>query len=185
MDAVIDSKAWDEALARLMTFLAAMEIGGLEHRTEMAMKIVTQARQTFDPASGKTPVEETMSTANAMLRDWFSKALELPASQGQSLISAGLFALRVTHVGERWPDCVLNGDPPEELKRELRSIHAMTGPDLSISSMTPREMDYGPLEDIAGETWHRFAWAPLVRAAIIWTVIFFAALAIHDHFFLK
>ena len=35
MDAVIDTRAWDEALARLMTFLAAMEIGGLEHRLSL------------------------------------------------------------------------------------------------------------------------------------------------------
>jgi len=185
MDALNHTKAWDEALARLITFLAAMEIGGLEHRTQMAMKIVAEARQKHDPASGVTPVEETMTTATTMLRDWFSKAFDVPASEGHGLISAGLFAMRVSHVSERWPDCVLNGDPPAELKQELRSVHAMTGPDLSISSMTPREMDFGPLEDIAGETWHQFAWAPILRAAAIWTVIFFAALAIHDHFFLK
>jgi hypothetical protein len=48
--------------------------------------------------------------------------------------------------------------------------------------MTPREMDYGAMNH-AQETWHKFSWAPLVRAAGIWTAIFFVALYLHDRFF--
>ncbi len=49
--------------------------------------------------------------------------------------------------------------------------------------MTPRPMDFGAMETIAQETWHRFAWAPILRAAVLWTAIFFAALYAYDQFF--
>lgn len=75
-------------------------------------------------------------------------------------------------------------DLPNDLRQAFENVRAQTGPDLAFSSMTHREMDYGPLESLAQETWHRFAWAPLLKAVIFWTAIFFLALAIHDHFYL-
>jgi hypothetical protein len=51
--------------------------------------------------------------------------------------------------------------------------------------MTPREMDYGAMETIAQETWHKFSWLPLARTAGIWTAIFFFARYLHDRFFLQ
>ena len=64
----------------------------------------------------------------------------------------------------------------------LSRVSVRTGPDLAISSMTPREMDYGAMETIAKGTWHRFAWTPLLRAAGLWTAIFFVALYAYDRF---
>ena len=84
----------------------------------------------------------------------------------------GLVALEVTDAAARFPGSVLFGELPEALKALLAGVSVRTGPDLAISSMTPREMDYEGSE-AAQETWHKFSWAPLVRAAGIWTAIFF------------
>ncbi|HRJ72083.1 MAG TPA: hypothetical protein PLS03_07645, partial [Terrimicrobiaceae bacterium] len=90
---------------------------------------------------------------------------------------------RVSGASERWPDAVLNGPPAPELRRALADAVPRAAPDLAISRMIPREMDFGAMETLAQETWHQFAWAPLLRAAALWTAIFFAALYIYDRFF--
>jgi len=165
--------AWDEALARLLAYLTAMDIAGLEHRMRLAVDLVTRARENYDPAVGP-PVEAVMDLALKELTQWFAGVLP-PGAKGREL-ATGLMSFRVVHAASRWPDAVLSGSPPEELRAALAAASWRTGPDLSISSMTPRSMNYGAMESLAQETWHQFAWAPILRAAAIWTAIFFATL---------
>ena len=73
------------------------------------------------------------------------------------------------------------GEPPEALKALLAGSPCARARSCDLN-MTPREMDYGAMNH-AQETWHKFSWAPLVRAAGIWTAIFFVALYLHDRFF--
>lgn len=184
MDAVDAADAgWDEALSRLLTYFEAMDLGGVEHRTRCALQILSEARAA--PAPGGEPVERCMDRASEVLGAWFGEALGASGGQSPNKLAAGLLAWSVIGGSKSWGDVILAGPPPRALCEAFSGVRARTGPDLAISSMTPREMDYGPMENLAQETWHRFAWAPLLRAAILWTAIFFAALAVHDRFFLK
>lgn len=182
MDPVITNSAWDEALARLMAFLAAMHTGGVEHRTRLAMAIIDEARrqQEIDPTL--PPVEQTMKIAFRRLDEWFGQALEGVDMPSSRKVPAGIVGMRVTDAVARFPDVVLRADPPAEMKATLARVSFRTGPDLAISSMTPREMEFGAMETIAQETWHRFEWAPILQAAVLWTAIFFAALTTYDYF---
>lgn len=175
--------AWDEAMARLLAFFAALELGGVEHRTRLATRVLDEARRRHSQNPGLAPVETAMDVAAESLEQWFAEALESSDLPPASRVAAGLFALRVTDAATRWPDAVLAGEPPAELKAVLSRVSTSTGPDLAISSMTPRTMDYGAMEVIAQETWHQFAWAPIMQAAALWTAIFFVALYLYDAFF--
>jgi hypothetical protein len=184
MDALKNHEAgWDEALIRLLTYFEAMDLGGIEHRTRCALEIVNEARA--DSSAHASPVERCMDRAAQKLGEWFGEALGSSTGPTSNKLTAGLLAWKVTGGSEFWGDIILSAPPPQALRQAFSGVRAQTGPDLSISSMTSREMDYGPMENLAQETWHRFAWAPLLRAVILWTAIFFAALAIDDHFFLK
>lgn len=174
---------WDEALIRLLTYFEAMDLGGIEHRTRCALEILNEARA--DSSAHTSAVERCMDRAAQKLDGWFARALGPSASNSSNKLASGLLAWKVTGGSKRWGDVVLCAPPTPAVCEAFAGVRAQTGPDLSISSMTPREMDYGPMENLAQETWHRFAWAPLLRAVILWTAVFFAALAIHDHFFLK
>ena len=180
MDAVNSQSDWDEAIARLLAFFSTLRIGGVEHRVRVALRILEEARRRHEQDRSLAPVQVAMKVAEESLDRWLAKAI------GASLdrrIAMGLVALEVTDAAARFPGSVLFGEPPEALKALLAGVSVRTGPDLAISSMTPREMDYGAMETIAQETWHKFSWAPLVRAAGIWTTIFFVALYLHDRFF--
>jgi len=180
MDAVNIQSEWDEAMARVLAFFSAMRIGGVEHRVRVALRVLEEARRRCDQGCGLAPVEVAMDLAADSLDQWFAKAIEESADRR---VAAGVVALEMTDAAARFPNALLSGDPPGELKAMLVGVSVRTGPDLAISSMTPREMDYGAMETIAQETWHRFGWAPILRAAAIWTAIFFIALYAHDRFF--
>ncbi len=173
---------WDEALSRLMSFLAAMPIGGVEHRTRIALRIIDEARVRHARDAGKSPVEHAMQIALDRLEDWFAEALEGVDMPANRRVAAGIVGLRITDAPRKWPDAILGSTPPTDLKATLARVSFRTGPDLAVSSMTPRDMDYGAMESIASETWRRFEWAPILTAAAIWTVLFFAALTAYDRF---
>lgn len=172
-------------MSRLMAFLAALQIGGVEHRTRVALEMIDEARRLHAENPEVTPVEHTMQIAMQRIDEWFSAALDKVNIPTARRVAAGIVGLRVTDGAIRWPGTVLGGPPSAELKAAMARVSFRTGPDLAVSSMTPRTMDYGAMETIAQETLHRFEWAPLVRALILWTAVFFITLAIYDNFFLK
>lgn len=180
MDAIKTEALWDEALDRVLAYLAALNLGGVGHRTRLALSIVEEARRRHTQDSSVPPVELAMSLATQALDHWFGKAF---AGAAGNKVAFGLVAYRVTDAASRWPNAALVNEPPADLQQALASVSLRMGPDLSMSSMVSREMDYGALETIAHETWHKFAWAPLLRAVVIWTLIFFVALFTYEHFF--
>ena len=48
----------------------------------------------------------------------------------------------------------------------------MTGPDLNVSSMTPRHLDYGPMLDFARQTWHRWDAKEFFIALAFWAGVY-------------
>jgi len=180
VDAVNPQAEWDEAMARVLAFFSTLRIGGVEHRVRVALRILDEARRRHERDPSLAPVEVAMDVAADSLDRWFERAI---GGSPDRRVAAGLVALEMTDAAARFPNALISGDPPEELKAMLAGVSVRTGPDLAISSMTPREMDYGAMEAIAQETWHRFGWAPLLRAAALWTVIFFVALYAYDRFF--
>lgn len=175
----VKSAQWDEALSRLLTFLSSLEIGGVESRLRIAMRILDRARAT-NPSD---PVNATLALFQSEMDQWFAQALDDPAISADRRTALGLVALRLLPEPPDGLATFPTEPPPAELRAALKSISLRTGPDLALSSMTPQEMDFGAVEGLAQETWHQFAWGPLLRAAVIWTAIFFAALFAYDHFF--
>ncbi len=180
MDALDTEFIWDEALSRLIAYLTEMEVGGIEHRTRVALRLLDHARATVGHSH---PLEHAMSVAQGEMMAWFDEALgsvDLPANRK---LAWGLVAWRMADGPRRWPDAMLEAVPSEEIKQALAEVSLRSSPDLEVSRMVSRGMDYGAMETLAHETWHQFAWAPLLRAAAIWTAIFFAALYAYDRFF--
>jgi len=179
MDAVTSQKAWDEALERLLAYLAAINAGGVEHRTRVAMHLIEKARRLHANTPDVAPVKVVMDVAATEIEQWFANTLPGPDSSA----TLGIVAAWMTDAPRRWPDALLAAEPPGELREAFARVTVRTGPDLSLVSMTSREMDYGAMETIAQQTWHQFGWLPILRAAALWTGIFFLALYAYDRFF--
>jgi len=187
MDAVTSSDAavgaaetWDDALARLLAYLEDFGIGGVEHRTRIALAILDEARIRYREGSAVACV---MELAFTRMESWFGEAMPRTDDHAARPIESGWVAAHLAEAADRWPDGLLQSPPPQALVQALREATFRMAPDLEVSSMTSREMDFGAMETIAQETWHQFAWASLLRAVAIWVVIFFVALFAYDRFF--
>ncbi len=180
MDSVTSAADWNEALERLLAYLSSVGVTGTERRMVLALELLDRARR---GSSSGSPVERAMGEARTAVEGWFALALDGSSADSPDRIAAGLVAMRVSGASEKWPDAVLNGPPSPELQRALAGAGLRAAPELAVSRMIPREMDFGAMETLAQETWHQFAWAPLLRAAALWTAIFFASLYVYDRFF--
>ena len=58
----------------------------------------------------------------------------------------------------------------------MKESSIKAGPDMAVSSMVPRPLDFGPAADAAGDTLERLEKWPLMRTAFLW-MLFVAALA--------
>jgi len=177
MDALNTQAAWDEATGRVMLYLDRLQIGGTEHRTRQTLHIMTRARLRCAAHPGMHPVEAALTETADALGHWYAQAL--PGAALESGITASLAAGAVAV----WPDAVLAEPIPGDLRRQLAATTVPPGPELTLSSMSAMEMDFGAMETLAQETWQKFDWAPVLRAAALWTGIFFLSLFLYDHFF--
>ena len=66
---------------------------------------------------------------------------------------------------------------------EIRNSCMEAGPALDFHSLVRKEMDYGAMEDLARETWNQFSWSHVLRAFILWVVLFLLAYGIYLRFF--
>ena len=88
------------------------------------------------------------------------------------LLPAGYIAVLLSRVNRTAPATFLDGPLPEELRQALRETLIVTGPDLNISSMTPRHLDFGPMLQFAQQTWHRWDAKELLIALLFWAGVY-------------
>lgn len=177
MDAVKNQAAWDEATERVTAYFARLEIGGSEHRTREALEMIERARVRCAAEPSLHPVEAAMSEAAEALRSWYVGVLP------GTTVETGIVASLATGAGQAWPNAVLSDGPPADLAARLAGASVSAGPELALSSMAAQDMNFGAMETIAQETWQKFDWAPVLRAAAVWTAIFFLSLYAYDRFF--
>jgi hypothetical protein len=177
MDAVNSQAAWDEAAERVLAYFQALQVGGLEHRTRETLRVLEAARGRCAADPALPPVTAALTEAAESLRAWYADAVP-----GASL-EHGLAAALAVEAPQNWPDAVLSHPVPPALAARLAEARVSIGPELAPSSMAAREMNFGAMETIAQGTWQQFAWAPVLRAAALWTAIFFLALYTWDKFF--
>jgi hypothetical protein len=105
---------------------------------------------------------------------WFAVMLNERGQSHERIASDGRLALLLCDGPEKWPYAFLDSaHPPAEFTAAMRAGAIEAGPDLQLSSMVPRQIDLGPLPEVAGETIERIERWPIVRMLLLWG--FFAA----------
>jgi hypothetical protein len=168
------SAAWNTACLRLEDFLRVHRVHDRERLLRLNLELLDEAKRLHAVDSTRTPLDVTMSLATARTEAWFSRLAGSEASDPQLAARArGVWFASGLH--EKWPAAFLDPNPPAELMAAVRSASMQAGPAMEFSSLTRAEVDYGPMEDLAEGTWQQFSWGHVLRAFVIWLVIFFAA----------
>lgn len=166
--------AWDEAFLRVESYLRAHQIESRIVLNRLVVEIVRAARAVSDsPAgAGLDPVALAMREAERRTTEWFARVLGDAADpDDERLGTRGRIALVMADVPARWPQHFLaSAPPPFELVEAMRAAYLEAGPELELTRMVPRPLDFGPIANVADEAWKTFARWPILRALFGWAL---------------
>lgn len=171
-------REWDVACLRLEEYLQAHGVRPRGHLLALVLETIQEARSLKTANPDREAVEATMEIAVAKTDAWFSALAGSPEKAIRARV-----AFFSSPVHDRWASAFWQDSMPEELISEVRAAYHEAGPALDFQSLVRREMDYGAMEDIARETWEQFSWGHVMRAFLLWVVLFLAAYGIYLKFF--
>lgn len=167
-----ESEAWNEAHDRLLNFLHTFALSDHAYASELAVNLVHEARDLHRQDPSRDPITLTMEHAQKRLADWLATNLGEKDRSPSQILAIGTIALLLSRVYRTAPTSFLASPLPEELRQALRETLLVTGPDLNVSSMTPRHLDYGPMLQFARQTWHRWDVKELTIALVFWAGVY-------------
>jgi hypothetical protein len=167
-----DVEAWNRAHDRLVCFLNTFALGDHAHVSRLTLEILTRARELHRADSTRDPVTVTMQHTQKLLADWMAENLHEEGQPPSRIVATGYVALLLSRFYRAAPGLFLQTPLPLDLRDTMQHTLVVTGPDLNVSSMTPRHLDYGPMLDLARQTWHRFDAKAFLLALAFWACVY-------------
>lgn len=168
---------WNAAYVRVEDYLRAHRIHNRLHQSRLIQAALERAavRHERDPSANPTVL--AAEELEAAMDAWFAVMLDERGQPHDRIASDGRLALLLCDGPEKWPYAFLDDrNPPPDFSAAMRAGAIRAGPDLQVSSMVPRQIDLGPLPEVAGETIERIERWPIVRMLLLWG-LFAAVLA--------
>ena len=165
---------WNAAFYRLEDYCRALRLVDKVQQSQVILGWLESAaaRHALDPSLNPTAL--AMEEARVAMDHWFEGIF----GRRERLSVVGLISLLAVDSTEKWPLGFPSGEIPAELKRELRESEVRAGPNLEVSSMTPRPIDVGPLlnpthfAESLGKAGRGLALAAAVVVATVFICIF-------------
>jgi hypothetical protein len=168
-----EQAAWNQAHDRLHDFLNTFALGDHAQVSRLILKLLDQARELRRQDASSDPVVLAMGQAQKLAEEWFASNLEMRDQPPSELLASGYVTLLLSRAFCAAPETFLTAPLPENLRETMRQTLLVTGPDLKISSMTPRHIDYGPMLNLARRTWHRWNAREILIALLFWAGVYF------------
>lgn len=161
---------WGEAYQRVERYFCALKIEDRLLLSQLVAQILSRAAERIE-SSNKSPSVLAMEEAKRVVRGWFGDVLEAAGVEYTEIGSQGRLALFLADMPKRWQGEFLHPGPwPRAFLDAMKSTYLRSGPEFSTSSMTPRDIDLGPVSAVAGETWRVIDRWPIVGALFVWTI---------------
>lgn len=167
-----EQKAWNEAADRLARFIDTFALNDRIHVSRLTLRLLDEARQVYERDKSQTPTTLVMEKMQQLLADWLAVNLGEQGRPRSEILASGYIALLLSRLNQTAPGLFLAAPLPDDLQKAMRQTLIETGPDLNVSSMTPRHLDYGPMLQLAQQTWHRFDLRATLTALIFWACVY-------------
>jgi hypothetical protein len=171
-------EAWNEAYVRMEDYLRAHRIHYRLHQPRLIRTILERAagRHAADPTL--EPIVLAAEEIELLMDEWFAAVLDERGQPHARIAVDGRVALLLCDGPQRWPSAFLDEqNVPGEFVQAMRASSIKAGPDLEVSSMVARPIDFGPISEAAEETLERFERWPLLRTLLLW-LLFAGGLAV-------
>ncbi len=162
---------WNEAYARLADFYRSLQIHSRLHRTYLILATLKRAVATHVKHPGSTPTKAAIREARRMQRAWMREIIgDMNISEGRMDVN-GRVAFMLCDGPRRWPHYFLSKENlPPDMIHAMRVRIEQSGPDLSLSSMVPRNIDLGLIPEVADDTMDTFGKHAVLRYGLLLVV---------------
>jgi hypothetical protein len=161
--------SWNAAYVRVEDYLRAHRIHNRLHQSRLIQKILERAARRHQAQPALDPTMLAAEETEALMDAWFAEVLDEKGEAHDRLAIDGRVSLLLCDGPERWPYAFLDEENiPVDFVEAMRSSNLEAGPDLAVSSMVPRPIDFGRITGAAGETLERFERWPALRALFLW-----------------
>jgi len=164
--------AWNQAHDRTFHFLNAFAIEDRSHLFRMVLDLLKQAREKQRQNPEIDPTSLAIGLTRQEIASWLAANLGESEDSPSEVLRKGYVALLLSPMFRGDSSIFLRSQLPPDFQSSLRHALLVTGPDLDVSSMTPRPLDYGPMLGLARETWHRWDKKTVVTALLLWSGIY-------------
>ncbi len=161
----------DEAFEKVENYLRACRVASRLHRARLAAFLIHRAIARRQAGEAGALASIAIQEARSAMETWIRGALGAAPGAPVASDARSFLALYLCDGYFRWPNAILSGQVPREFSDALRAGVVRTGPELQVSSMVPRAIDYGLLPELAGDAMEKLETAPLLKAAIVWLLI--------------
>ncbi len=163
---------WNEAYEKVENYLRACRVGSRLQRARLTARILQRAydrQQAREPDALRPLPALAIGEAREQIAAWIARYLPPHGGAREPNPGEGLLALYLCDGAARWPYAFLDAErTPPEFAEALRVRIVRAGPDLAVSSMVPREMDFGLLPELAGSAMETFESLPILRTVLSW-----------------
>ncbi len=168
---------WNAAYVRVEDYLRAHRIHNRLHQSRLIQLVLGAAARRHEQNPALDPATLAIEETDRLMDGWFAELLDARDLPHNRIAAEGRVALLLSDAMDRWPYAFLNeqGTPPE-FAEAMKHNAMKAGPDLTVSSMVPREIDLGTITEAAGQTLERIEKLPIVRMLLLW-VMFTGVLA--------
>ncbi len=162
---------WNEAYEKVENYLRACRINSRLHRAQLISRILKRVASRGAMADGTPLSTAAIRETQRMLDSWCQRLMQPHAQSTDFSPVDGRVGLLLCDGPDRWPDAFLaDGELPSDLVREMRASMLVAGPNLQISNMVPRPIDFGWFPEIAGDTLEHLERRPLLKAFVLWFI---------------
>jgi hypothetical protein len=162
-------ESWNAAYVRVEDYLRAHRIHNRLHQSRLIQKILERAARRHEAHPALDPTMVAAEETEALMDAWFAVVLDEKDQPHDRLAIDGRVSLLLCDGPERWPYAFLDEDNiPPDFVTAMRNSNLEAGPDLAVSSMVPRPIDFGRITGAAGETLERIERAPVLRTLFLW-----------------
>ncbi len=164
-------EAWNAAYVRVEDYLRAHRIHNRLHQSRLIQAVLERAAQRHAANPALDPTTLAAEAVEEMMDQWFADVLGIKNREHQRIAIDGRVAMLLCDGPQQWPYAFLDrGNIPADFASTMLASSIKAGPDMTVSSMVPRDIDLGPITEAAGETLERMEKWPLLRMVLLWAL---------------
>jgi hypothetical protein len=169
---------WNAALIRVEDYLRAHRVHNRLQQITILEKVIARAAARHEQNPALEPTTLAAEEVDRMMDAWFGELLGHQDLPHERIAVEGRVALLMSDGVERWPYAFLDErQVPPEFAQEMQRRSIQAGPDMTVTSMVPRQIELGTLTEVAGQTFEHIERWPILRVTLLWA-LFISVLAL-------